>query len=46
MDEIVGRNGDHIRLATAGAALTAAGPGFDDVALVHVALPEVDFEAL
>lgn len=46
MDEIVGRKGDHLRLATAQTAVAAAGPGFDDVALVHVALPEVDFEAL
>ena len=46
MDEIVGRKADHMRLATADAAVARRGPGFDDVAFVHDALPEVDFERL
>ena len=46
MDEIVGRKGDHLRLATADAAVAPVGPGFDDVAFVHDALPEVDFDRL
>ena len=46
MDQIVGRKADHMRLATADAALAPSGPGFGDVAFVHAALPEVDFERL
>ncbi|MDO8484141.1 MAG: type 2 isopentenyl-diphosphate Delta-isomerase [Candidatus Limnocylindrales bacterium] len=46
MDEIVGRKADHMRLATVEAAVARRGPGFDDVAFVHNALPEVDFELL
>ncbi len=46
MDEIVGRKADHMRLATVEAAVARRGPGFDDVAFVHDALPEVDFERL
>jgi isopentenyl-diphosphate delta-isomerase len=46
MDQIVGRKADHMRLATADAAVAPTGPGFDDVAFVHAALPEVDFERL
>jgi isopentenyl-diphosphate delta-isomerase len=46
MDEIVGRKADHMRLATVEAALARGGPGFDDVAFVHDALPEVDFDRL
>lgn len=46
MDQIVGRKADHMRLATADAALAPSGPGFGDVAFVHAALPEVDFDRL
>ena len=46
MDQIVGRKADHMRLATADAAIAPRGPGFDDVSFVHDALPEVDFERL
>ncbi len=46
MKEIAGRKADHMRLATADAAVARHAPGFDDVAFVHNALPEVDFDQL
>jgi isopentenyl-diphosphate Delta-isomerase len=46
MDEIVERKADHLRLATADGALARIGPGFDNITLVHDALPEVDFDRL
>jgi isopentenyl-diphosphate delta-isomerase len=46
--DIPDRKADHLRLADAGAADAAetAGAGFDDVHLVHDALPELDLDAI
>ena len=46
MDDIARRKGEHLRLAATDDAVARSGPGFDDVRLVHRALPEVDFERL
>src|SRR3984893_5796277 len=43
MDELIeSRKGDHLRLSASGDVDALAGPGWDDVRLVHEALPEVD----
>jgi isopentenyl-diphosphate Delta-isomerase len=41
-DRIESRKGDHLRLSASGDVDALAGPGWDDVRLVHEALPEVD----
>src|SRR5229473_3174103 len=43
MDELIeARKADHLRLSASGDVDALAGPGWDDVRLVHEALPEVD----
>ena len=43
MDELIeSRKADHLRLSASGDVDALAGPGWDDVRLVHEALPEVD----
>jgi isopentenyl-diphosphate delta-isomerase len=43
MDELIeARKADHLRLSASGDVDALAGPGWDDVKLVHEALPEVD----
>ena len=43
MDELIeARKGDHLRLSASGDVDALAGPGWDDVRLVHEALPELD----
>lgn len=46
MDQISSRKADHVRLAVGEPDLARRGPGFDDVQLVHSALPEVDHDAI
>ncbi len=46
MSGISSRKADHVRMALTPEARFAGGPGFDEVQLVHVALPEVDFERI
>jgi isopentenyl-diphosphate delta-isomerase len=41
-EQIETRKGDHLRLSAAGDVDALVGPGWDDVRLVHEALPEVD----
>jgi isopentenyl-diphosphate Delta-isomerase len=41
-EQIEVRKGDHLRLSATGAVDALTGPGWDDVRLVHAALPEVD----
>ena len=45
-DTISTRKGDHVRLAAGEAGARRGQPGFDDVQLVHRALPEVDHDAI
>ena len=43
MDELIeGRKADHLRLSAAGGVDALGGAGWDDVKLVHEALPELD----
>jgi isopentenyl-diphosphate delta-isomerase len=43
VDELIEqRKADHLRLSAAGEVEALAGPGWDDVALVHEALPDID----
>jgi isopentenyl-diphosphate Delta-isomerase len=43
VDELIERRkADHLRLSAAGDVEALAGPGWDDIRLVHEALPEVD----
>src|ERR1700716_2336008 len=43
MDELIeARKADHLRLSASGDVDALVGPGWDDVRLVHEALPEVD----
>src|SRR3979411_2344640 len=43
MDELIeARKADHLRLSASGDIDALAGPGWDDVRLVHEALPEID----
>src|SRR5579859_7586765 len=47
MDELIeARKGDHLRLSATGDVDARAGPGWDDVRLVHEALPELDQRAI
>jgi isopentenyl-diphosphate Delta-isomerase len=47
VDELIEqRKGDHLRLSAAGDVDAAGGAGWDDVHLVHDALPEIDLEAV
>jgi len=41
-DQIEARKADHLRLSATADVEALAGPGWDDVRLVHEALPEVD----
>ena len=45
-DEIQARKADHLRMAAAADVEGGRGPGFDDVHLVHSALPEVDLDRI
>src|SRR5438105_15561556 len=47
VDELIeARKADHLRLSAGGDVDALAGPGWDDVHLVHEALPEVDQRAI
>ena len=47
MDDLIEmRKADHLRLSATGDVDALAGPGWDDVRLVHEALPEVDQSAI
>ncbi|HEV7663098.1 MAG TPA: alpha-hydroxy-acid oxidizing protein, partial [Chloroflexota bacterium] len=47
MDELIAaRKADHLRLSASGDVDALTGPGWDDVRLVHEALPEVDEPAI
>lgn len=47
MDELIeARKADHLRLSAAGDVDASSGPGWEDVRLVHDALPEVDHSAI
>src|SRR4030088_3431950 len=47
MDELIeARKADHLRLSASGDVDALTGPGWDDVRLVHEALPEIDQCAL
>jgi isopentenyl-diphosphate delta-isomerase len=41
---IPGRKADHIRLAATGTNESGTGPGWDDIRLVHQAIPTVDYD--
>jgi isopentenyl-diphosphate delta-isomerase len=41
-DEVQRRKEQHLRLAAGGDVAAAIGPGFDEITLVHDALPEID----
>jgi isopentenyl-diphosphate delta-isomerase len=45
-DEVERRKGEHLRVVAAGDVEAAVGPGWDDVHLVHSALPAVDLDAV
>lgn len=45
-DEVERRKGDHLRVAAAGGVDTPVGPGWDDIHLVHSALPRVGMDTV
>jgi isopentenyl-diphosphate Delta-isomerase len=47
VDELIeSRKGDHLRLSAAGDVDARGGAGWNDVHLVHEALPEIDLDAV